>query len=371
MLGASVLDDESEPAPPPKDVGLCRVTAALLYNLVLSFLQNGLTAIIVPQELSNFAPDKAALFTGILIGAGALINATSPIVGYFVDRAGRRPLLMFGAALVSGGVTLFIIGATSRSLPIYFTAYLVTQIGTVIMLTVFNAMVADLSASMPNKAGRISGIYGFYGLVGSMFSYVAAGILFPVSKKNHTFYYFTAVVTLLSNVALLAAVPPSPPRSAEALMSEVVEAPWHVRVRQVAGEWCGSEAYHPWRRVVLSRTLYYFGGGVFSGYILFFLIDRTDAKDPLSDMSVLAVLALSGSFLAAWPAGLLSDSFGSVACLSRRRYHVCGLRYYSDAYSHRNFVFRRPFLWSRANVLQCGGSGYDYCRAAKSRQARS
>jgi len=154
-------------------------------------------------------------------------------------------------------------------------------------------------------------------------------------------------------------------------MSEVVEAPWHVRVRQVAGEWCGSEAYHPWRRVVLSRTLYYFGGGVFSGYILFFLIDRTDAKDPLSDMSVLAVLALSGSFLAAWPAGLLSDSFGSVACLSRRRYHVCGLRYYSDAYSHRNFVFRRPFLWSRANVLQCGGSGYDYCRAAKSRQARS
>ena len=315
MLGASLLDNESEPAPNAKEVGLLRVTAVLLYNLILSFLQNGLTAIVVPTELSNFAPEKAALFSGILISVGALINATSPIVGYFVDRIGRRPLLIIGAALVSGGVTLFIIGATTRSLPIYFTAYLVVQVGSVIMLTVFNAMVADLSSSMPNKAGRISGIYGFYSLVGSMFSYVAAGVLFPVTPKDHMFYYFTAVVTLISNVALLFAMPPSPPRSAETLMGEVVEAPWHARVWEVAGEWCGSEAYHPWRRVVLSRTLYYFGGGVFSGYILYFLIDRTDAVDPLSDMTILAVLALSGSFLAAWPAGRLSDSYGSVACV--------------------------------------------------------
>jgi MFS family permease len=165
---------------------------------------------------------------------------------------------------------------------------------------------------MPHKAGRISGIYGIYGLIGATFSYVAAGLLFPVTKTNHSFYYFTVVVTAVSNVALLAAVQPSPPRAAIAGMDK---SPWYVRGAEVAREWCGSEAYLPWRRVVLSRTLYYFGGGVFGGSVLFFLIDCTDSKDPLSDMALIAVLSLSGSFLAAWPAGKLSDTAGSVACV--------------------------------------------------------
>ena len=78
------------------------------------------------------------------------------MVGHFVDRVGQRRLLIFWVTIISGGVALLIVGAISRSLPIYFTAYLVTQVGVLIQTTVFNAIVADLFAAIPNKAGRVS-----------------------------------------------------------------------------------------------------------------------------------------------------------------------------------------------------------------------
>lgn len=124
----SLLENEERSTSIPKEEGLCRVTSILLYNVVLSFIQNGLAAVVVPSELSIFEPEKAALFNGILLSVSAFINAGSPLVGYFIDRIGRRPLLMTGAAVVTIGVGLFIVGATFRSFPTYFVALLVTQV---------------------------------------------------------------------------------------------------------------------------------------------------------------------------------------------------------------------------------------------------
>jgi len=235
------------------------------------------------------------------------------VVGHFVDRVGQRRLLIFGVTIISGGVALLIVGAISRSLPIYFTAYLVTQVGVLIQTTVFNAIVADLFAAIPNKAGRVSCIFFVYGVVGAGLGSVAAGILFPVSEKKHNFYYFTALVTIISSVALLAVVQPSPARTAEKLPGEVVETPWHIRLLNVLGEWYGSELYHPWRRVVQARTLYFFSGGLVVNFFLYYLADCTDSKDPDASLASITVVAIVVSIIAAWPVGQFSDTFGSVA----------------------------------------------------------
>jgi MFS family permease len=307
MTSESLFDAESGLEPTHQKTNLWRTTAVLLYEINLGFLQNGLTSIVVPQEMSYFAPRKAGLLLGALSIVSACIFATSPLVGYFVDRIGRRPLLIFGATVVSGGVALFIIGAISRSLPTYFAAYCATSVGIVVLSTVFHAIVADLSAAMPNKAGQISFIYTIYAFIGAGISYMAAGVLFQVSEENHGFYYFTACVTTVSNVALLAVVQPSSPRPAEPLIvgGSSTESPLHLRVCSVFVEWCGSELYHPWRRCVLARTLYYFAEAMIFSFILYYLTDCTNSKNPDASMSIIAFVTIGGSFAAAWPAGHL------------------------------------------------------------------
>jgi MFS family permease len=302
---------------PDKDIGLCRVTAVLLYNLVLQFITNGFNAVVIPIELSIWKPSQTALYSGLMTGIGSTIMATSPIVGHYADAFGRRPVIVLGAFIVSCGEALLIMGVYTRNtssdfgFTLYSSGYLVTQIGTVLMSTCFNAMVADLSSEYPHKAGKISAIYGLYGLTGAMLSYVAAGFIFPVSKSNHLFYWFAAAVTTVANIALLLSVPPSPPKDKSDQASESGLR----RCGVVCSLWMCSDDYLPWRRVVASRALYFFGGGVFGALILFFFYDCTDSADPVSTMGITAVVSLTGSLVAAYPAGMLADRFGSVICV--------------------------------------------------------
>jgi MFS family permease len=235
-------------------------------------------------------------------------------------------VIVIGAFLVTAGEVLLIMGVYTRpsaskfGFTLYFGGYLVVQVGTVLMSTCFNAMVADLSAERPEKAGKISAIYGVYGLTGATLSFIAAGIIFPVSKSNHSFYWFAAAVTIVSNVALLVSVPPSPTRAVgeedEATAASASSSSGGLRrFAQVCSIWFCSAAYMPWRRVVASRALYYFSGGVFGALMLFFLYDCTDSTDPSGDLGLIAMASLAGSFSAAYPAGVVSDRFGSVVCV--------------------------------------------------------
>lgn len=299
-----------------KQQGICRLTVALSYNMILTFVTNGLVAIACPTDLAIFAPDNAALLNGLLMGFGALINSTGPVVGHLMDRFGRRRLMFIGAVLLCIGIGTLLLGVYTRSIHhfglwVYSLGYILTNIGTLIMTTGFNAIVGELSLKTPERSGTISSIFGLYGLVGATLSFVAAGLVFPVSKTGHNIYWFTLILAGASNAAFILTIPSDEKPDATVTRNTNMRN----RCFEVLAEWYSSEKYKPWRYVVVSRMLYYFAGGVFNGSILYFLHDCTDSADPASSMAIIAVFSIGGSFLAAWPAGKLSDAFGPFSCV--------------------------------------------------------
>ena len=309
----------------PSTCDLFRATAILSFNVVLTFLQGGFFSIVCPAEIAIFAPDQAALFNGLFMGLGAIINVFSPPVGYLADHFGRRPLLLLGALFVAIGEGLLLVGVYSRhvsylGLWVFFLGFLLLQVGTVVLTTCFNALVADLAAQMPAKSGLLSSIFGLYSLVGAAMSFIVGGIVFPVSENEHNFYWFALVITGVAIVALVLSIPKEADERKRG-RGTGSDAPPTRGCCSLAcstfSEWWNDVEYGPWRAVVLSRCLYFFSAGSWGAAAYYFLVDCTDAGSPKEagkTMAYIAFISLASSLIAAYPSGLLSDRVGSVPC---------------------------------------------------------
>ncbi len=340
-----------EKSPPVK---MCSIAFVLVYGLVIGIVQNGLIAIAVPRDISFYLPNHAALANGLLIGAGCVTHLLGPIIGDLSDKFGRRRVIHVGAGIVTAGVCGLAVAVYIRSLTgfvFYCLSYLVTQTGYVVVLTGFQTLVADFGAAIPSKLGAISGLWGLYQLLGSLLSYVIAGVVFPVTDKAHGFYLFMLGLVLCSNIAL-ARIPTrltslrTAIGSADALQFSSrgsLNNPVAGADRKELGEeqerlggeaaeeqdldgvglascggavttWWQHDRYYGFRAVILARFLYFYFVGVFGAYALYFLQDCTDATNATAAYTLIAVFSMAGSLLAVWPAGKLSDYSGPLSC---------------------------------------------------------
>ena len=304
------LGGDDEGAVDDVEISVCATSSVLSYNAVAMFLANGLVAITVPLQMSIFAPKKAALFTGVCVGMGASANLLGPAIGSVADRLGDRKLMLVGALVVTLGTGMLLGGVLAFSLALFFCGFVLLQLGFVTTITCMNSMVAALSAATPKKAGAFASVYGIYGLVGAFFSFMACGLIFPVSK-GHPEIFWCIVAMSFAGVGVVAVSSEAPrDKAAKSLGSpHRGSSPCNV-----LGEWFGSRAYKKWRTVVTSRFLYFFATGTFNASIIFYFTDCTDAKRPAEAMAITAVISIAGSFLAALPAGKLTDRFGCVEC---------------------------------------------------------
>jgi len=142
--------------PMPKGDGffsLCCSTLVLSYCFVLSFTANGILVIAAPIDLAIFEPSKAALLNGILGGISACISLFGPVVGHFADKHGKRFYMILGSVFFTVGIMLLLVGVYTRysetlvkhGLGIYFIGIIIAQVGSLLLSTCFNAMVADLT----------------------------------------------------------------------------------------------------------------------------------------------------------------------------------------------------------------------------------
>lgn len=252
-----------------------------------------LIAIAVPTEIALYQPGNAALINGLLIGAGAATNAFGPVVGYFCDKHGRHFYALLGGGGISVGSTLMLFATFLRNnvgLAVFCLGYLIAQTGNVIVTTAFQTIVADYGHVHPKRLGIISGIFGIYQLLGTVLSYVAAGVFFRITEKNHTFYIFVLAFTVVSNAVIFFA-------DTELLDlngSNHMRREPTVVLRDILREWYAAPRYMAWRSVLQTRFLYFYSVGVFSSYGLYYLEDCTNSKDPTTSFTIVALVSMGG-----------------------------------------------------------------------------
>jgi MFS family permease len=122
-------------------------------------------AVLLPQRLTEIAPDDKVAISGILNSATALVSLVSNlVVGNLSDRTrsvfGRRtPWIVSGGVLA--GVSLFLIGVLPTALGIG-VAYCVAMVG-------LNMMIAPVIASLADRLPE--------GVRGTMSAFISAGVL--------------------------------------------------------------------------------------------------------------------------------------------------------------------------------------------------
>ena len=119
-----------------------RRAIALLMAASLTTMANATIAPALPGLERLFADDpNAALLTRLLVPAPSLgVAIFAPLAGIAADRAGRRPLLLFGVILfvMSGSA-----GLVLPDLPTVFASRLVLGIAVALIMTAQTALIGD------------------------------------------------------------------------------------------------------------------------------------------------------------------------------------------------------------------------------------
>ena len=334
------------PPPPPT---LCKMSTALMYGILLSFVTT-MSSIAIPTEIGWYAPHDAAINNGLLLFATCLFHATAPLAGILSDRAAsRRPLIIIGMSVLTAGIvgiSLSVSMPTRNALSfiLFCISYLGYQVGVTALGVSFAGLLADFGKVLPEKVGSLSGIKSLFDIFGTSLGFVVQGVVMPVKFNDHRFYYILLAMTLIGNIGLLcvpAKIFVMSKRSVDgddlttaaiAIITDTdtdtdttttttttttaTTATIATTATTVFQEW-SSANYSGWRYVVLSRFLFFAGLGVFSALMLYFLEDCTDAGIHAPTMySYIALISLAASLIAVWPSGKLTDRFGTATVAS-------------------------------------------------------
>ena len=321
QVGPTEVLTEVPPSQPKQTI--YRVSFALAYGILLGLVAT-LTAILLPTEISFYEPQYAALANGMLIFVSCAFQGLAPVIGSISDRYNsRRPLILIGAIVITVGLVGLLLSVSSgdRSQASFFffcVSYLILSAGYAFLSVSFAGLVADFGTLLPEKVGTISGIWSLFQIIGSALGYIMQGVVLPVSRDNHEFYYFLIGLVIISNICLLHFLPrkmlkvETTEENSNTTQEQDDSLPCHTSMFLTLSEWYSSSLYSSFRYVILSRFLFYAGLGVFSAMILYFFEDQTNAgKNANAMMTYVAMISLVSSLLAVWPAGFLSDKFGS------------------------------------------------------------
>ncbi|MBM0232709.1 MFS transporter [Micromonospora sp. STR1_7] len=267
--------------------------------------------VLLPQQIEQIAPGGKENMLAVVTGLGALAAVlANPLAGALSDRTclriagrefGRRHVWTAGGALV--GAAALVLLAQQRTI-------LGVALGWVAAQVCFNAMLASLTAAIPDRVPvpQRGGVSGWVGIPQALGLVLGAVLVTAVITGNAAGYLAIAVAILLLSLpfALFTPDDPLPRTHRPALRARTL----------LASIWISPRRHPDFAWAWITRFLVQLGNALGTLYLLYFLTDGVRHPDPEGGLLVLILLYTLGMMLTAVVAGRLSDRSG------RRRVYV-------------------------------------------------
>ncbi|MEU1644368.1 MFS transporter [Micromonospora zamorensis] len=261
--------------------------------------------VLLPQQIEQIAPGDKENMLAVVTGLGALAAVlANPLAGALSDRTclrvagrefGRRHVWTAGGALL--GAAALVLLAQQRTI-------LGVALGWVAAQVCFNAMLASLSAAVPDRVPvtQRGGVSGWVGIPQALGLVLGAVLVTAVVTGNAAGYLAIAVAILLLSLPFALFTPDEPlPRTHRPV----------VRTRALlASMWISPRRHPDFAWAWITRFLVQLGNALGTLYLLYFLTDGVRHPDPEGGLLVLILLYTLGMMLTAVVAGRLSDRSG-------------------------------------------------------------
>jgi MFS family permease len=170
--------------------------AALAVNLGTGWTLFGVRSALIPILVTE-GLGRSASWTGIgLFASAAAQGAMLLWAGRYADRAGRRPAMILGSALLMAGALLL---AVIETLPTYLLAMVILGVGAAFVTVAPSATVGDVAGG---RGGTIVAAFGMASDLGAVIGPLVAGQL----ADSYSFGAGFAVTAAVLAVGLVAAV---------------------------------------------------------------------------------------------------------------------------------------------------------------------
>ncbi|MBQ0906476.1 MFS transporter [Micromonospora sp. U21] len=261
--------------------------------------------VLLPQQIERIAPGDKETMLAVVTGLGALAAVlANPLAGALSDRtclrvAGRE----FGRRHVwtAGGAVL---GAAALVLLAQQQTILGVALGWVAAQVCFNAMLASLTAAVPDRVPVVQrgGVSGWVGIPQALGLVLGAVLVTALVTGNAAGYLAIAVAILLLSLpfALFTPDDPLPRAHRPALRTRAL----------LASMWISPRRHPDFTWAWITRFLVQLGNALGTLYLLYFLTDGVRHPDPEGGLLVLILLYTLGMMLTAVVAGRLSDRSG-------------------------------------------------------------
>lgn len=261
--------------------------------------------VLLPQQVESIAPADKENMLAVVTGLGALAAVVAnPVAGALSDRTrprlgrralGRRHVWTAGGALV--GAACLVLLAQQRSI-------LGVALGWVAAQICFNAMLATLTAAVPDRVpvAQRGAVSGWVGIPQALGLVVGVVLVTVVVTGNAAGYLAVAGAVLLLGLPFPLFTPDDPLPAGR---------PASPRPRQpLAGFWISPRRHPDFAWAWATRFLVQIGSALGTLYLLYFLQDRVRHPDPEQGLLVLILCYTGGLMATAVVAGWWSDRTG-------------------------------------------------------------
>ncbi|MGN9775434.1 MFS transporter [Micromonospora sp. H33] len=259
--------------------------------------------VLLPQQVERIAPADKETMLAVVTGIGALAAVlVNPLAGALSDRtAPRLGGRAFGRrhAWTAGGAVL---GALALVLLAQQHTVLGVTLGWVAAQVCFNAMLASLTAAVPDRVpvAQRGGVSGWVGIPQALGLVLGVVLVTAVVTGNAAGYAAVAVAVLVLALpfALFTVDDPLPAAHRPPLRGVL------------ASMWVSPRRHPDFGWAWVTRFLVQLGNALGTLYLLYFLTDEVRLADPEGGLLVLILLYTVGLASTAVVAGRLSDRSG-------------------------------------------------------------
>lgn len=176
---APVPSSPGLPGPVRKVFSTGELLGLFAVSFSYAFCFNTINSIVIPKEVERLLPSRQSMWVGMIMGAGAVSQLATPIVGAWSDRAGSRtPFLIYGTFLTILGIVFFLFVGSISDVLMLFIAHVVTTIGLSVQYSMVTALLNDHVTE--EQQGRASGCMAILAILGSGAGYAMFATSMPL-----------------------------------------------------------------------------------------------------------------------------------------------------------------------------------------------
>jgi len=303
---ASNVKEPSAPASPYEGtrIGFLDHIKLSSYWFGSNFIWGCFLGPVLSSEMAKLAPERTAGSLGLLYFFGAIPALFVPLIfGPLSDRCQnnlgrRRPYILSGALVALLGLVAMALGFQSLNLVAYIGGYLVVQVGTNVALAAYSGIIPDLVPV--EQRGIASGYMAIMSQIATLFGALVSGML--IGSGNHVAVYVMIAAVFATFVAVaIFGIRENP------LCGTLP--PFSLR-QYLRSLWIDPRKHPDFAWVWITRALMMFGFYAVQPFLLLFLRDIIQVKNPAESAGMAIGIILLGAAVSGFVGGRISDVTG-------------------------------------------------------------